>query len=157
MKKKDFYQKFAYRSDLVGKDLNDEIKEELYEDFICASPYGLIKVPKGFITDFASIPPGIRWIIKRKGKYNKASVIHDYLYRFAKLNPDYPDGIITREIADYVMKGFMILSGVGCIKRNVILAGLKVGGWITWGKYRKLDELNKKDESWERKKLKIIL
>jgi len=35
----------------------------------------------GFVTDFASIPRPLWWLLPKWGKYGKAAVIHDYLYR----------------------------------------------------------------------------
>lgn len=40
-----------------------------------------IKVPRGFLTDFASIPRVFLWLLPYWGKINKPSPIHDYLYR----------------------------------------------------------------------------
>ncbi len=39
-----------------------------------------IKVPIGFITDFASVPRMFWWLYPKWGKYGNAAVIHDYLY-----------------------------------------------------------------------------
>ena len=36
-------------------------------------------VPKGFITDFASIPRGLRWLLPKRGRYAYAAVLHDYV------------------------------------------------------------------------------
>jgi hypothetical protein len=36
-------------------------------------------VPKGFVTDFASVPHGLQWIWPKSGWYNEAAVVHDYL------------------------------------------------------------------------------
>lgn len=57
----------------------------LYEDFyyeIGAEGSGQeILIPKGFVTDFASIPRWLWWIVPPYGKYNKAAVVHDFLYK----------------------------------------------------------------------------
>lgn len=39
----------------------------------------IIKVPSGFVTDFASIPRPFWTILPPWGKYGKAAVVHDYL------------------------------------------------------------------------------
>jgi hypothetical protein len=39
-----------------------------------------VKVPKGFITDFATIPRLLYSIFPPVGRYNKAAMMHDYLY-----------------------------------------------------------------------------
>ncbi len=40
-------------------------------------------VPRGFITDFASVPAALQCILSKTGRYGKAAVIHDYIYRCA--------------------------------------------------------------------------
>ena len=42
-----------------------------------------IIIPKGFITDFSSIPLGLRWTIHWK-RVDLAGVVHDWLYAIAK-------------------------------------------------------------------------
>lgn len=39
-----------------------------------------MQVPSGYVTDFASVPPFLWSICPPIGKYNRASLIHDYLY-----------------------------------------------------------------------------
>lgn len=41
---------------------------------------GVIVVPVGFITDFASIPRVLWNILPPEGHYGKAAVLHDYIY-----------------------------------------------------------------------------
>jgi len=41
--------------------------------------YILIRVPKGFKTDFATIPNWILFLRPDNGKWKKASVVHDFL------------------------------------------------------------------------------
>jgi len=58
-------------------------KRKLLSDFYYIDEVvGFIKVPKGFITDFATIPKIVpRWIINRDSPaIREASVVHDYLY-----------------------------------------------------------------------------
>jgi hypothetical protein len=38
-----------------------------------------VQIPKGFRTDFASIPAGVRWLIPVFGRSCKAAVLHDWL------------------------------------------------------------------------------
>lgn len=44
----------------------------------------VIIVPRGFITDYASVPWFGRWLIPKIGRYNRAAVLHDYLWSTAK-------------------------------------------------------------------------
>lgn len=54
-----------------------------------------ITVPKGFVTDFASVPRLLWRVLPPTGHYGKAAVVHDYLYRTTSM--DY-----TRAEADLV-------------------------------------------------------
>lgn len=42
--------------------------------------YGIITVPKGFQTDFASIPPVFFTLFPPDGRYLEAAILHDYYY-----------------------------------------------------------------------------
>ena len=66
---------------------------------------GLIEVPEGFLTDFASIPRGLWNLFPPTGKYGKAAVIHDFLYRMS----DY-----DRKTCDKIL-----LEGMECLGVNV--------------------------------------
>jgi hypothetical protein len=91
----------------------------------------------GFVTDFASIPRPLWWLLPKWGKYGKAAVIHDFLYRnhfyevktalgaFLKV----PCG---RKRADQIMLEAMEVSNTPKWQQYLIYAGLRIGGWIAW-------------------------
>ena len=85
-------------------------------------------VPRGFITDFASVPRGLWNTLPPWGEYAEAAVLHDWLYR----NP----GIVTRKEADLIFRKLMKQHGVGFLKRWVMWAGLRVGGGRAYRKAR---------------------
>ncbi len=62
-----------------------------------------IRVPKGFITDFASSPSQIWWLIPPWGRYGKAAIIHDYIFQTK---------IRTRKEADDIFREAMGVLGV---------------------------------------------
>ena len=64
---------------LLVKDLMNG-KFELFSDYMYRTREYLIKVPKGFVTDYASIPKLLRGIVLLYGKHSGASVVHDWLY-----------------------------------------------------------------------------
>lgn len=66
-------------SKLLVKDLMNG-KFELISDYIYQIENYIIRVPKSFVTDYASIPRIFRAIILPYGKHSGASVVHDYLY-----------------------------------------------------------------------------
>lgn len=81
-----------------------------------------IVVPKGFITDFASIPRPLWAIVggPTEGRYRKIAVVHDWLYR--------SPGLTTRGQADSVLLEGMKFSGCSWWQRSVIYSGVRVGG-----------------------------
>ena len=78
-----------------------------------------VTVPKGFITDFASVPrlPFVYDVLANMAQ--RAAVVHDYLYSM---------GIVPRAIADKVLLEAMKISGVSWAKRNAIYLGVRIGG-----------------------------
>ena len=87
-----------------------------------------IKVPKGFLTDFASIPKIFHSFISDKDKYNKASVIHDYLYYTA---------IFDRKTADKIFLEAMEVLNIHPVKRYIFYLSVRIFGILAWKKHRK--------------------
>lgn len=85
-------------------------------------------VPAGFITDFASVPRLLWPILPPYGRYGKAAVLHDYLYR---------SGIVGRCEADIIFKEAMEVLGVARWKRRVLYAGVRLFGAKRFNKFRK--------------------
>ena len=98
----------------------------LYEDLIYSvGNSGVpIKVPAGFVTDFASIPQ-IFWEmgLSPNGLYSRAAVIHDFLY--------WSQGC-SRSQSDNVLMIAMKESEVPALKRDAIYEGVRVGGGKPW-------------------------
>lgn len=107
-----------------------------------ANGLDVVKVPSGFVTDFASIPRGLWNLFPPIGRYGKAAVLHDYLYQKRIVTDSrYLDGawFVTRAEADHIFLEAMQVLGVGFFTRYVIYAGVRVGGWLTWNKYRRAE------------------
>jgi len=102
----------------------------LIDYFYVTSTNKVITVPAGFIFDGNST-----LVNKFKPSRQAASLIHDYLYRFAK----YDDGTIcTRLEADQIY--YTMLKGTTYkITRAFFFAGLRLFGWIAWNRHRKND------------------
>lgn len=84
-----------------------------------------ITIPKGFITDFASTPRILYPIIPPIGIYNKACIIHDYLYQ---------EKIFSRKICDSCFLQAMKVLGVPKWKRNLMFATVRLFGKKYYGK-----------------------
>lgn len=101
------------------------------EDLVYRSAIlGTIKVPKGFVTDFASVPrlPFAYWLTGGRG--NAAAVIHDYLYRCQRSG-----GVkVSRSTADAV---YYEALGAGTHAEpgwaaTLMWAGVRTFGWLAW-------------------------
>ncbi len=107
---------------LILEDLEDGTFR-VYKDFIYYTKIDggeRIVVPAGAETDLASIPAFARSIVSSLGKYNKAAVVHDWLYRTEGMG-----GRFTQLQADEIMSEAMIRLGVSTMTRNKILLGLR--------------------------------
>lgn len=79
-------------------------------------------VPKGFITDFASTPRIFYPLFPPIGIYNKAAMVHDYLYsKESKLN-------ISRKEADLYFLQAMEVLGVKKWKRIAMFIAVRIFG-----------------------------
>lgn len=84
-----------------------------------------IIVPRGFVTDFASIPqplPILRATISI-GRYGNAAVVHDYLYWRQDC---------TREQSDKILEIAMAETGVSFLERQLIYQSVRQFGQSAW-------------------------
>ena len=93
---------------------------------------GVLTVPAGFPTDFASIPRGLWNVLPPIGKYDAGAVCHDMLYRDGAVG----GRAIERGVADRALREAMEVCGVTRVQRWLIYAGLRTGGWVVWRRYR---------------------
>lgn len=64
----------------------------LLEDLVVTLGCGLtITIPKGFVTDFASVPKFLWGVFPPIGDHNLADTVHDYLYTMNMLPREYCD------------------------------------------------------------------
>ena len=91
-----------------------------------------IKVPTGFVTDFASIPRLLWFILHPTGRYGKAAVIHDLCYR---------GHLFSRAISDAIFLEAMGVLKVSRWKRSVVYLAVRMGGYWAWkGNSGKVEE-----------------
>lgn len=120
--------KAEFINKLIVTPLPDGVTWELYEDFIYITnielPWGfIIKIPKGFITDFASIPKIFWPLLPRWHKYGPAAIVHDYLYHTKS---------IDRKTADLIFKEAMKVLGVRKWRYTVIYYAVR---WFAGHKF----------------------
>ena len=88
-------------------------------------------VPKGFRTDFASIPRVLRRMYPKLDTHIRAAVLHDYLYQ---------SGMLSRKDADRAFLDVMRQHGVPAWKRYSMYYGVRACGWYAYNKYRKNEQ-----------------
>ena len=94
-----------------------------------------IHVGAGFVTDFASIPRFARLLIPKLGRYNKAAVIHDYLYhRQTRIVEGvlFKSYVFNRKQSDDIFLDAMEDLGVVKWKRKLMYLSVRAFGWLAW-------------------------
>ena len=86
---------FAYQNDKVMKNF-------------------ILKCPKGFVTDFASIPEYFTFLDPKDPKWQRAAVIHDQACKFSR-----DTGIITMKEADLYLYYAMLDCGASKLFANI--------------------------------------
>lgn len=98
------------------------------------SAANIVIVPRGFITDFASVPQPLRVLrdlLPTTDRYGLPALVHDYLYWRQDC---------TRQQADNIMEIAMMESGVSLLERKVIHEGLRQFGQSAWDANRQARE-----------------
>jgi hypothetical protein len=80
-------------------------------------------VPAGFETDFASVPRFFWRLFPPAGRYGKAAVLHDFLYR---------TGAVTRRDADHIFFDAMRSLGVRFPTRWLMWLAVRMFGWFAY-------------------------
>lgn len=83
----------------------------------------VVRVPKGFVTDFASVPRPLCGLLTPHDLYSKAAVVHDYLYWTQQC---------TREQADNILLLAMKESGVGRADQWMVHRAVRAFGQAAW-------------------------
>ena len=91
---------------------------------------GIVEVPAGFKTDFASVPrvPIAYWFYGNRA--HRESVIHDYIYSCGNVN---------RSMADKVFMEAMKVRNKNWFVRWPMFIGVRCGGWAAWKSHRNRD------------------
>jgi hypothetical protein len=79
-----------------------------------------ICVPKGFVTDFASIPRGLWNLFPCDGRHSPAAVIHDFLYSGTHT---------SRFLADAIFREVMTELQVPRWRRDLMYFAVRLFGW----------------------------
>lgn len=120
----------AFLDTLVVTEVSDSIFQVWDHPFRYQSDLGgLITVPIGFYTDFASIPRWLPIMYNMLGDTaHEPAVVHDWLYYSA---------LFDRQTSDKILLEAMKVWGMPVWRYLPIYWGVRVGGWAAWNEHRK--------------------
>lgn len=108
---------------VTNLDLRDyESKDDFWvvlDDLGWRTPTEWIVVPRGFITDLASIPKPLRNLFDPNGKSRKPAVLHDWIYRTHEF---------TKAQCDQLLYDALIACGESKVVAWMYKAGVAIGG-----------------------------
>jgi Protein of unknown function (DUF1353) len=88
-----------------------------------ANRFEAVQVPKGFVSDLASIPRVFYSLLRPDGTYAYAAIIHDYLYWTQA---------VKRETADEILKNSMEDFEVDPVTLQTIFTAVRAAGQFAW-------------------------
>ena len=127
------------KTELLIHPLSDGRRQEVFQDYIYEINGYRITVPKGFITDLASVPRSFWTIFPPFGRYTPAAVIHDFLYS------RYNSTGINRTLSDKIFLHIMKELGVSFLKRKIMYKAVRLFGKTSWE--NKIDNEGYKDKA----------
>lgn len=112
--------------DLEGRRQGRRVGVLIQDWLYCYPPTGdVFLVPRGYETDFASIPPLAQGLINPFGNHAEAAVVHDWLYAVGEKD--------RRKDADDIFRFAMKEGGVNVVRRNVMHRAVRTGGEKAYG------------------------
>jgi hypothetical protein len=122
----------SFTTPLIVSPLDDGHRWELKELFEyhvgTKESTEVIRIPAGFITDFASVPRFLWGIIPPWDKYGKAAVVHDFCYGLE---------LYPRKRCDEIFLEGMTVLNVPLWKRQTMYYAVRIFGQAVWDKHTK--------------------
>ena len=100
-----------------------------------AGGHSPVRVPTGFVTDFASVPRIFWTWLPPDGLYAYAAVIHDYLYWEQSLSRSESDEILKLCMEDFQINTLVVAA---------IYRGVRLGGQSAWDQNARLKKKGEK-------------
>jgi hypothetical protein len=101
-----------FDSPLVVRRASDQLWE-VVEPLVYRGRRDTFVVPDGFLTDFASVPRVVIWLIPRFGRYTPAAVLHDWL-----VTTGLTTGVVSSRDADGLFRRVLRELGVPPVRRR---------------------------------------
>jgi len=86
-------------------------------------------VPKGFVTDGASTPLAIAWLVSPTGKAMRSAVVHDFLLQQLQKNE-------SRRDADIKFLESLMIENVGTNRARLMFLAVRIFGIVKVAWYR---------------------
>ena len=104
-------------------------KYKLTKSYTINTSIGNYTIPRNFVTNFATVPSWLQFIIPTRGKYDRATLLHDY---FCNVNNRYKVLAEGKSCADDLFYEIMKKDGVNWIVRNIFYYAVRLSGerWI---------------------------
>lgn len=83
----------------------------------------IIKIPAGFVHDFASVPRILQSIVPALGTYSVPAIVHDYLYWEQTCSREQADAILFDAMGEYESANW---------EKQLVYYGVRVGGGSAW-------------------------
>jgi hypothetical protein len=98
-------------------------------------------VEEHFVTDFGSIPRLLWWVrgLSPFGRLRRAYVVHDQLYQRPCVQSKAGTRPVARKEADRILLEGCHVLGASWLNRRIIYRGVRLGGWVTWRRYRRME------------------
>lgn len=109
----------------TGERYKDRVLWATYEDQVADLGVVKVHIPKGFISDGASVPWPISLLLPADGKYLFICIVHDLMYRKGMSRLD-------RLEADVIFRGWLIRDSIARWKRILLYLGVRLGGWYSF-------------------------
>ena len=84
----------------------------------------IITAPKNFLTDFASVPRFLHWLLRPNGDYKAAAAIHDWLYQNKTE--------LTRQQSDQIFLEAMVSLRIADWKKVLLFSSVRTFGGLAW-------------------------
>ena len=107
------------------EDMGDGRRIRLIADFVVIVDSVPVVVPRGFVSDLASVPWLFRRAFPRFGPWNAAAIVHDWLYQAGRIG----GREITRRQADEVFLAVM-RANLKCPDGRRAICGGAAGGGV---------------------------